>query len=70
MRNPPGQLLSALPVTPCETEIAVYAMMTLIAVLVAGVILPAVWSGKAARRTAACTVLEIFLRLVEAFRRS
>jgi hypothetical protein len=44
--------------------------MTLITVLVVGVLLPAVWSGKPARRSAARAVLEILLRLVEAFRRS
>jgi hypothetical protein len=64
-----GQPLPALPVGQCGAEIAVYAM-TLIAVLVVGVLLPAVWSGKPARRSAARAVLEILLRLVEAFRRS
>jgi hypothetical protein len=44
---------------------------TAAAVLVVGVLLPAVWSGKPARRGAAArAVLEILLRLVEGFRRS
>lgn len=64
------QTLPAFPVSSCEADVAFCAVTTLIAVLVVGVVLPAIWSEKATRRAAARTVLETLVRLVEAFRRS
>ena len=64
-----SQPFPALPVTAAEAEIAVYIMTTLAVVVVVGVVLPAVWSEKPARRNAARTVLEIFIRVIEALQR-